>query len=125
MGITQTVREHARRICNLQCEEHTIEGELRQLLADSGFEAYRQVFKKFGFSDRLSSVIISQIYPIEGFLDADRKPEVKIRRGRNSKKPTKRHLWLRRFQKALGAAPSLEASGDSRNHPVHRWLPLR
>jgi hypothetical protein len=118
LGITDTVREHAKRICDLQSEEHSIESELQELLADSRFDSYRTVFKKFGFGDRLSSVIISQIYPIEGFLDADGKPLVRIRQGRNSKKPTKRHLSLRRFQKALGAAPSLKASGDSRKAKV-------
>ncbi|MBC1235649.1 transposase [Nostoc sp. 2RC] len=118
LGITDTVRQHAKRVCNLQREEHAIEQELRQLLADSRFEPYRRVFKRFGFGDRLSSVLISQIFPIEGFLDADGKPEVKIRQGRNSKKPTKRHLSLRRFQKALGAAPSLVASGDSKKTKV-------
>jgi hypothetical protein len=117
LGITDTVRQHAKRICDLQDEEHAIEGELSELLTDSRFEPYRAVFKKFGFGDRLSSVIISQIYPIEGFL-VDGKPEVRIRQGRNSKKPTKRHLSLRRFQKALGAAPHLEASGDSRKAKV-------
>ncbi|MHC5714248.1 MAG: IS110 family transposase [Nostoc sp.] len=118
LGITDTVRQHAKRICDLQREEHVIEAELRELLANSQFENYRTVFKRFGFGDRLSSVIISQIYPIEGFLDENGKPEVRIRQGRNSKKPTKRHLSLRRFQKALGAAPSLEASGDSRKAKV-------
>ncbi|WP_118170916.1 transposase [Nostoc sphaeroides] len=118
LGITQTVKEHAMRICDLQREEHLIEGELRELLADSRFDHYRTVFKKFGFGDRLTAIVLSQIYPIEGFLDADGKPEVRIRQGRNSKKPTKRHLSLRRFQKALGAAPSMEASGDSRKSKV-------
>ncbi|WP_375515025.1 IS110 family transposase [uncultured Nostoc sp.] len=118
LGITDTVRQHARRICNLQREEHAIEVELRELLADSRFDHYRTVFKRFGFGDRLSAIVLSQIYPIEGFLDASGKPEVRIRQGRNSKKPTKRHLSLRRFQKALGAAPSLEASGDSRKAKV-------
>ncbi|MDZ7970300.1 MAG: IS110 family transposase [Nostoc sp. DedSLP03] len=118
LGITDTVREHAKRICDLQSEEHVIEAELRQLLADSRFEHYRAVFKKFGFGDRLTAIVLSQIYPIEGFLNAEGKPEVRIRQGRNSKKPTKRHLSLRRFQKALGAAPSLEASGDSRKSKV-------
>ncbi|MEH2446333.1 MAG: IS110 family transposase [Nostoc sp.] len=118
LGITDTVRLHSLRICDLQREEHAIEVELGELLADSRFEHYRTVFKKFGFGDRLSAVIISQIYPIEGFLGADGKPEVRIILGQNSKKPTKRHLSLRRFQKALGAAPSLEASGDSRKSKV-------
>ncbi|MEH2454506.1 IS110 family transposase [Nostoc sp.] len=114
LGITDTVRQHARRICDLQREEHVIEVELRELLADSRFENYRTVFKKFGFGDHLCAVLISQIYPIEGFLDTTGKPIVKILPGRNSKKPTKRHLSLRRFQKALGAAPSMSASGDSK-----------
>ncbi|MEH2393077.1 MAG: hypothetical protein V7K21_15970 [Nostoc sp.] len=64
LEITQTVREHAKRICDLQREEHAIEAELRELLADSRFDHYRTVFKKFGFGDRLFSVIISQIYPL-------------------------------------------------------------
>ncbi|MEH2156285.1 IS110 family transposase [Nostoc sp.] len=118
LGITDTVREHAKRICSLQREEHVIEGELRKILTDSRFESYRQVFKKFGFGARVQAVLISQIYPIEGFLDTNGKPEVRIRQGRNSKKPTKRHLSLRRFQKALGAAPSLESSGDRKKSKV-------
>ncbi|BBD67973.1 hypothetical protein NIES4072_47150 [Nostoc commune NIES-4072] len=118
LGITETVREHAKRICDLQREEHVIEGELKELLADPRFDHYRTVFKRFGFGDRLTAIVLSQIYPIEGFLDAEGKPEVRIRQGRNSKKPTKRHLSLRRFQKALGAAPSMEASGDSKKTKV-------
>ncbi|MEH2068907.1 MAG: transposase [Nostoc sp.] len=118
LGITDTVRQHAKRICNLQREEYAIEVELQELLTDTRFQPYRQVFKKFGFGDRLCCVLISQIYPLEGFLNEDGKPEVKIRQGRNSKKPTKRHLSLRRFQKALGAAPSLVASGDSKKTKV-------
>jgi hypothetical protein len=48
----------------------------------------------------------------ENYFGADGKPEVRIRKGRKSGKPTKRYLSLRRFQKSLGLAPSLEASGD-------------
>ncbi|WP_225895697.1 hypothetical protein [Dendronalium phyllosphericum] len=89
-----------------------------QLLTDARFQPYVEVFHSFGFGDRLKAVLISQIYPLSGFLGEDGKPEVKIRPGRNSKKPTKRHLSLRRFQKALGVAPSLEASGDKRKTKV-------
>ncbi|MBW4567699.1 MAG: transposase [Tolypothrix carrinoi HA7290-LM1] len=112
LGVTDTVRHHASRLCDLQREEHSIETELHQLLADSKFTAYRQVFKSFGFGLRLESIILSQIYPIENYFGADGKPEVRIRKGRKSGKPTKRYLSLRRFQKSLGLAPSLEASGD-------------
>ncbi|BAZ69159.1 MAG: transposase [Pelatocladus maniniholoensis HA4357-MV3] len=113
LGITETVRYHAKRLCDLQREEQAIEDELNQLLTDSRFQPYRQVFQKFGFGSRLSAVLLSQIYPIENYLDADGQPEVKICKGRVSKKPTKRHLSERRFQKALGYAPSLNSSGDS------------
>jgi hypothetical protein len=100
------------RICDLQPEEHSIETELQQLLNDSKFIRYRKVFKTFGFGLRLESIILSQIYPIENYFGADGKPEVRIRKGRKSGKPTKRYLSLRRFQKSLGLAPSQEASGD-------------
>lgn len=112
LGVGESVRQHARRICELQREEMIIEAELEELLADSRFTPYRSVFKEFGFGVRLEAMILSQIFPLEAFMDADGKPEIQIRKGRNSKKPTKRYLSLRRFQKALGLAPSLEASGD-------------
>ncbi|MGI2907202.1 IS110 family transposase [Tolypothrix sp. VBCCA 56010] len=105
-------RHHARRLCDLQREEHSIETELQQLLNDSKFTAYREVFKTFGFGLRLEAIILSQIYPLEAYFGADGKPEVRIRKGRKSGKPTKRYLSLRRFQKSLGLAPSMDASGD-------------
>ncbi|MBE9210417.1 transposase [Nostoc sp. LEGE 06077] len=111
LGITSTVKYHAQRLCNLQREEQTIEDEIYQLLNDSRFTPYRQVFSKFGFGQRLEAVLLSQIYPLESYL-VDGQPEVRIRRGRNSGKPTKRYLSQRRFQKALGVAPTLESSGD-------------
>ena len=112
LGITSTVRHHARRLCDLQKEEYSIETELQQLLNEEKFRAYRQVFKSFGFGLRLEAIIMSQIYPIEAYFGADGKPEVKIMKGRNSGKPTTRHLSQRRFQKALGLAPTKQASGD-------------
>ena len=83
-----------------------------RLLNDPAFIEYREVFSRFGFGERTQALLLSQIYPIENYLGPDGKPEVKIRRGRKSGKPTKRPLSSRRFQKALGVAPSLESSGD-------------
>lgn len=111
-GIKPTVRYHAKRLCDLQREERVIELELKQLIADPRFFPYRRVFVRFGFGQRVEALLLSQIYPLENYLDANGKPEVKIRTGRKSGKPTKRHLSLRRFQKALGVAPSQESSGD-------------
>lgn len=112
LGLTTTVKYHAQRLCNLQKEEIAIEKELREMLVDTRFKPYVEVLTRFGFGQRLIAIVISQIYPLSGFLGEDGRPEVRIRQGRNSKKPTKRHISLRRFQKALGIAPSLEASGD-------------
>ena len=112
IGLTDSVKFHAQRICSLQLEEQLIEDELDTLLTDERFSSYREVFQKFNFGDRLQSIILSQIYPLENYLGEDGKPIIKIRKGRKSGNPTKRHLSLRKFQKALGVAPSQESSGD-------------
>lgn len=112
LGITGEVRRHAARICDLQREEMAIEFELSKLVAEPQFLPYRKVFARFGFGRRIEALLLSQIYPLENYLAANGKPDVKIRSGRRSGKPTKRHLSLRRFSKALGYAPSQESSGD-------------
>jgi transposase len=112
LGLTSTVRLHAQRICSLQREEYLIECELKQILSDERFAPYHRVFNRFGFGLRLTAIILSHIYPLKNFLNEEGKPEVKIRKGRFSKKPTKRYLSLRRFQKSLGLAPSSNSSGD-------------
>ncbi|MEG4841268.1 IS110 family transposase [Microcoleus sp. B9-D4] len=118
LGITDEVRLHAARICNLQREEMAIEFELSKLVAEPQFLPYRKVFAQFGFGRRVEALLLSQIYPFENYLAADGKPDIKIRTGRRSGKPTKRHLSLRRFCKALGYAPSQESSGDLQKSKV-------
>ncbi|MDJ0677015.1 MAG: IS110 family transposase [Calothrix sp. MO_167.B42] len=113
LGLEQSTRDRSAIFCNLQNQEYQAEVELRSLLASQCFHLYFQVFEKFNFGFRLSAILIAYIYPIEQFL-VDGKPEVKIYKGRTSGKPTKRYLSLRRFQKTLGLAPSLEASGDKK-----------
>jgi len=113
LGISGTVRWHAQRICSIEQEQHAIEIELAQLLMDPRFHPYQKAFDAFGFGLRLRCVVLSQIFPMDDFLTPDGQPEIKRLRGRVSGKPTKRHLSLRRFQKALGVAPSQESSGDS------------
>ncbi|MEG4323666.1 MULTISPECIES: transposase [unclassified Microcoleus] len=112
LGITDEVRLHAARICDLQREEMALEFQLSKLVAEPQFLPYRKVFARFGFGRRVEALLLSQIYPFENYLNADGKPDVKIRKGRKSGKPTKRYLSLRRFMKALGYAPSQESSGD-------------
>jgi transposase len=117
LGLTESVRLHADRIYLIHEEELGIETELIALLNDSQFEKYRTVFKQFGFGDRVQAILLSQIYPLENYLE-DGKPIVKIRKGRKSGKPTKRYLSLRRFMKALGIAPTENSSGDKTSKGV-------
>jgi hypothetical protein len=112
LGLNNNSRFHARRLCDIERETNLIEEELQGLLASEKFAKYREVFEQFRFGDRVQANILCQIFPIQRFYGEGGKPEVKILKGRNSRKPTTRYLSLRRFQKALGMAPSQESSGD-------------
>jgi hypothetical protein len=118
LGITDELRRHATRICDLQREEMQLEFKLSKLVGERQFLPYRKVFARFGFGRRVEALLLSQIYPFENYLAANGKPDIKIRKGRRSGKPTKRHLSLRRFCKALGYAPSQESSGDLQKSKV-------
>lgn len=113
LGIQPELRAHASLICQLQAREAPIELELRRLMKDVRFLPYRKVFALFGFGERVQALILSQIYPLENYL-LDGRPEVIIRKGKVSGKPTKRHKSRARFQKALGVAPVREESGDKK-----------
>jgi Transposase len=123
LGLTDTVRLHAFRLCDLQREEMTIERELKQLIQDSRFVPYRKVFAAFGFGQRVEAILLSQIYPIENYLK-DGKPIIKISRARFSKKnkTSKKHLSRRRFEKGLGTAPAEKSSGDKKGNKTWQWL---
>lgn len=114
LGLKVETVNNAAALCELVRREQVLELEMRRLMKDSRFLPYCKVFATFGFGERISALILSQIYPLENYL-VDGKPEVKIRKGRNSGEPTKRHLSRRRFQKALGVAPTREDSGDKRS----------
>ncbi|WP_199192269.1 hypothetical protein [Chlorogloea sp. CCALA 695] len=114
LGLESEVIHSAKAICVLQRRERALEVLMRNLMKDLRFLKYRKVFAQFGFGERTEALILSQIYPLENYFDADGKPEVRVAIGRESGKPTKRHLSRRRFQKALGVAPSREDSGDKK-----------
>lgn len=114
LGLQPETRNSARAICELQRRERAIELQMRTFMKDLRFTQYRKVFTAFGFGERIAALLLSQIYPLENYL-IDGKPEVRIRKGKNSGQPTKRHLSRRRFQKALGVAPTREDSGDKKS----------
>ncbi|MGD1909549.1 MAG: transposase [Rivularia sp. (in: cyanobacteria)] len=118
LGLSNTVYLHAERLCSLQKEEWQVEREIEHILSDDQFAKYRIVFNYFGFGMRVQAMILSQIYPLENFLGEDRKPIIEVSEGRNSHKPSKRHISQRKFQKMLGFAPTQESSGDSQKSRV-------
>ena len=103
----------AKLLCMVQCEERRIEFELRSLLDDSQFAPYRQVMKKYGMGEKVQAMLISQIYPIENFLDEHKQPIVIVTKGKQSGKLTAKHISLRKVCKMLGIAPTREQSGKS------------
>lgn len=113
-GIQAETRNSARLINELQLRERNLELEMRSLMKDPRFNPYRKVFARFGFGERVEALVLSQIYPLENYLGDNGQPEIRIRKGKQSGKPTKRHLSRRRIQKALGVAPTREESGDKR-----------
>ena len=117
LGITDTVRFHAERLCHLQREEILIEQKIEALLAQEIFIPYRKVFAKFKFGLRTETLVLSHIYPFSRYLE-NGQPIIHIRKGRISGKETKRHLSERRFLKSLGLAPTQDSSGDVRKSKV-------
>jgi transposase len=112
-GITSAMRLEARLLVMVQAEERRIEFELRSLLDDSQFAPYRKVLKKYGMGERAQAMIISQICPLENFLDDRGQPITMISKGKISGQPTIKHISLRKVCKMLGVAPTREQSGKS------------
>jgi hypothetical protein len=111
LGVEAPTRNHARRLLDLWDEEQILESEILSLVSDPRFAPYHAVFTKFGFGPRVAALLLSQIFPLENYLDENGQPEM-IR----SKRGSMKHLSLRRFNKALGIAPEREYSGDSKHH---------
>jgi hypothetical protein len=119
LGIETSTHRHAKRLIDIWAEEREIEAELEELMADSRFIKYRQVFDKWGFGRRIQAILLSQIFPIESFLDDDGKPIIQWGKSRRKKdKRIKRHISLRRFTKALGCAPTERSSGDKESKKI-------
>ncbi|WP_124978540.1 IS110 family transposase [Aphanothece sacrum] len=120
LGLTDTVRKHAKRLIDLQSEEIEIEQELTELMQDERFKPYLKVLIKFGFGKRQQAILIGQIYPFENFLDEDNKPIVVFKPAtkRSKNKYTKRYLSRRRFEKMLGVAPTESSSGKKQEKKV-------
>ncbi|MDY6940777.1 MAG: hypothetical protein SWY16_24355 [Cyanobacteriota bacterium] len=114
LGLTTETRTSTAALCNFFRAERDVELELHRLLDSPEFAPNRANTARFGFGLRLQCLVLSQIYPLEHFLDLDGEPEVRFGKGRESGKRVKRRLSERRFKKALGLAPERAWSGDNR-----------
>lgn len=112
LGISDEVTAAAKMLLQLHREEVKSEQKLRSHLLSPEFALYREALKPFGFGLRCEAILLAQMYPLSKFMGRDGLPEVKIAKGRNSGKPTKRYLSQRRFTKLLGATIAREESGD-------------
>lgn len=118
IGLTESSRLDAGRLCDLEREMAVIEKEMAYLYRiDERFKPYAKVLDAFSFNRKSQPLILSVVFPIENFLK-DGLPEIVTRKGRRSGKQTKKHLSLRRFQKVLGVAPSEKASGDKEERSI-------
>jgi hypothetical protein len=111
LGLNQDVKNHAQRLCDIHREEMEIEKSIIGAIARPEYADLKTVLTAFGIGYRTQSAIISQVYPFDGYLDENGDPIVQITKGKKSKKPTKKHLSRRRFEKSLGCAPTRNSSG--------------
>lgn len=119
LGINNTVKKHAARLCDLYREEYEIEDRIKDFLQLPKYIPYIKAFDDFGFGARTQALILSQIYPLSNFLNDDGTPIVEFHQSRNNpSKQSKRRLSERRFQKILGLAPTQESSGDKKKTKV-------
>ncbi len=113
LKLTDHTRSQARLLVEVLQIESKIELELRALLNDPRFGPYRTVMSRYGLGDRVSALIISQVYPIQNYLTDGKATKIKTRSKTDHTKETTKHLSERKLLKALGLAPQRESSGDS------------
>jgi len=95
-NISEMTRQLAAVVCELHDTESKVEHRLIDLLYDSDFDRYNQVFDRFAFGYRERGWVLSRIFPFEDFLCL----------------PKKRAL--RRFRQACGLGKVEKSSGQVR-----------
>ena len=112
-GIEQQTRWAAKQYCEIEEEIFKLKKQLVQLIDNAPFKEYRRIFTKFGFGYQLQGYLLGAIYPIEDFLK-DGRPEVKIRKNRQTGNESKLKLSERRFMRAVGMGVIREDSGQKK-----------
>jgi hypothetical protein len=110
ISISNYTRAHAAMCTDVELRANAIEQKLAIALDEPEFKPYLQVFEKFGFGQRLSVLMLVQIYPFEKFLVNGQSI---IDRGISATgKKQKRYRSLRSFQLYLGLGYKWKQSGD-------------
>jgi hypothetical protein len=110
INLSDYTRAHAASIINLELRGSAIERWLDRAIDFNSFAPYLKVFALFGFGQRLTVLMLIQIYPLEKFL-VDGKPWIEEEIGSNEK-PQLRHRSLRSFQLYLGLGYKWVQSGE-------------
>jgi uncharacterized protein involved in tolerance to divalent cations len=108
--ISPYTRDHANSICEHQIRDGKLRADLAASLLDPAFDRYRPTLELFGFGYVMQATILSNVYPLEKFLQAG-KPH--IDRYEDDQKKHKKNKSLAGFQISLGMGKRLIESGSS------------
>ena len=103
------LRQHASWLCDISLFEQDIEVEISQIMEESYFRPYIQVFDEFGFGLRIKARLLTRIYPFEAFL-INGKPL--IEHEMKGKRRVKYNRTRNTFKMRLGMGTITEQSGD-------------
>ncbi len=112
-GIEPQTLWAAKQYCEIEEEIFKLKKLLVEMIDNPQFDEYRQIFAKFGFGYQLQGYLLGAIYPIEDFLK-DGRPEIKLRKNRQSGKESKLKLSERRFMRAVGMGVIRDDSGQKK-----------
>ncbi len=112
-GIEPQTQWAANQYCEIEEEIFKLKKQLTLLIDNPQFDEYRRIFTKFGFGYQLQGYLLGAIYPIGDFLK-DGRPEIKLRKDRQTGKESKLKLSERRFMRAVGMGVIRDDSGQKK-----------
>lgn len=97
----------------LECETYSleIEQEINSILEESRFQPYIEAFRSVGFSNYVSAIWLTKIYPFERFLDAEGQAIIDRRPSKTSGKICTYNKSLSQFKGCLGSGTIEDTSG--------------
>jgi hypothetical protein len=117
-GVSEFTKSHAERMCVIHEQEISIERQLADVIGADIFAPYHKVFDQFGFGQRVRGYLLGTIYPLDAYLDQNRKPIIELVRNKKGQGKSKRYRSLCAFKLALGYGLVEDSSGKS-----EKWIP--